>query len=350
MISIYHYTCYLTVPTHSLAHSSRFLGAIITLTMDSSMSLPESSSHNLSPSALAKRGNEITGLSIYQDTNDDITLDRAQELMSEMNADVPQGGKDVVFGEKESQRLRFWEARSDRPKTPIIVYVHGGSWTIGTYLDSVGSAKVGYLNSLGYAFASIDYTLIPKVTVKEQVQEVADALAFLIDNAEMLRIDPECLVLMGHSSGAHVATLIGTDTSYARKAGFNIGALRGVIALDGSNYNAAASILDNTGSIVTNMFAGLGTDPESLNAMSPTHHAAAPNACAFLLLHAQRKGDIRQAIELSTSLKAAGTSVNLHVFEGEGFEGHIALLLRIGEENYPATKVLKAWLEEHVPS
>ncbi|KAG8674075.1 hypothetical protein FPOAC2_00049 [Fusarium poae] len=312
--------------------------------------LPEISTRQSNLSSAAARGNEITGLSIYQDTNEEITLERVKELMSEMNADVPQGGVDIVFGDKETQRLRFWEPTSKSRKAPIIVFVHGGSWTIGTYLDSVGSLKVKYLNNLGYAFASVDFALIPSVTVEEQVQEVADAVSYIMRNSKELGIDPESVVLMGHSSGAHVVSLVGTDTSYAQKAGFNIKRLRGVIALDGSNYNAAASIADNTGSIVTNMLNALGSNPQRLESMSPTLHAAGPNARAFLLLHVQRKGDIRQAVEFSAALRTADTSVDLHVFEGEGFEGHVTLLMKIGDQKYPATDVMKKWLDQYAPA
>jgi acetyl esterase/lipase len=267
-----------------------------------------------------------------------------------MRTDVPQGGSDFVYGKHSNQRVRLWKPNGpDSTKSPVIVFVHGGSWTIGTYLDSIGSAKVSHLTNRGYAFASVDYTLIPTITVKEQVQEVADCVAYLIKNATSHGIDPERIVLMGHSSGAHVVTLIGTDPSYMEKAGSSIHVLKGVIAVDGSNYNALAEFADNSGPIVTNMVYGLSDDPERLCAMSPTHHACAPNANAFLLLHAQRKGDIRQAVELSVALKAARTKVNLHVFEGEGFEGHVAILLRLGHNSYPATLVMDRWLEKHVP-
>ncbi|KAM0342038.1 hypothetical protein ACHAPU_009766 [Fusarium lateritium] len=311
----------------------------------------DNNTNTLSARDLAARGHEVTGLSIYQDTNDDITMERVEELMAEMHDDVPHGGSDFVFGKNESQRLRLWKPSPPMAvKSPVIVFVHGGSWMIGTYLDSIGSAKVSHLTGLGYTVASIDYTLIPKITVKEQVQEVADSVAYLVKNAARHSTDPERVVLMGHSSGAHVVTLIGTDPSYAQQAGFNIDILKGVIALDGSNYNALAEFADNSGSIVTNMVYGLSDDPERLYAMSPTHNAAAPNARAFLLLHAQRKGDIRQAVELSAALKAAGTDVDLHVFEGEGFEGHVAVLLRLGHSSYPATLVMDRWLEKHVPT
>ncbi|KAI7771884.1 hypothetical protein LZL87_006160 [Fusarium oxysporum] len=243
----------------------------------------------LSPQDLAARGREVTGLSIYKDTNDDINMERVHKLLADMNSDVPQGGTDIVYGEREAQRLRLWKPTSSSTKAPVIVYVHGGSWTIGTYLDSTGSKKVSYFNGLGYAFASINYTLIPKITVKEQVQEIADSVAYLIKHAEELNIDPERVVLMGHSSGAHVVTLLGTDPSYTQKAGFSIDVLKGVIALDGSNYNALAEFSDSTGPIITNMVKGLSDDPERLQDMSPTHHAAAPNAGAFLLLHSSRQ-------------------------------------------------------------
>ncbi|KAG5746118.1 hypothetical protein H9Q69_006694 [Fusarium xylarioides] len=305
----------------------------------------------LSPQDLAVRGREVTGLSIYKDTNDDIDMDRVHALLDEMHSDVPQGGTDIVYGEREAQRLRLWKPTSSSTKAPIIVYVHGGSWTVGTYLDSTGSKKVSYLNDLGYAFASINYTLIPEITVKEQVQEIADSVAYLIKHSEELNIDPERVVLMGHSSGAHVVTLLGTDPTYAyaQKANFNISILKGVIALDGSNYNALAEFSDSTGPIITNMIKGLSDDPKRLEDMSPTHHAAAPNAGAFLLLHVQRKGDIRQAAELAVALKAAGTSVEMRVFEGEGFEGHVKMLLRLGYGAYPATGVMGDWLRRNVP-
>ncbi|KAJ4265971.1 hypothetical protein NW762_003944 [Fusarium torreyae] len=309
------------------------------------------STPELSPIAIAERGREIKGLDIFENTADDITAERVGELMAEMNADEPKYGLELVYGEKEAQHLRLWEAKtsSKHAKSPIIVFVHGGSWKSGTYLDSIGSAKVEHLTGLGYAFASVNYTLIHEVTVEEQVQEVADSVGYLTKNALELGIDPERFIFMGHSSGAHVVTLLGTDTSYLRKAGFSLHNLKGVISLDGSNYNALAEIADSPGPVAMNLIDALGTDTKRLRAMSPTYHAAGPNARAFLLLHAQRYGDIRQAVELSAALQAAGTDVDLHVFEGSSFEGHMAMLLRVGDPSYPATSVMNEWLRKHVP-
>lgn len=266
--------------------------------------------------------------------------------MAAMQAAAPTGGIDMAYGNDRPQRVRLWKPTAD--KAPIIVFVHGGSWKAGTYLDSVGSIKIDHLVKRVYAFASVNYTLIPAVTVEEQVQEVADAVGFLAKNAGKTGLDPERIVLMGHSSGAHVATLLGTDTSYLAKAGVNIKTVCGVVSLDGSNFNAAAEMIDSPGPVAQGTAFGLGTDLPRLQAMSPTYHARAPNAQSFLIFQVQRLGDIRQAIELSAALKAADTECAVHVFEGPGFEGHMAMLLRLGDPAYPATAVLDHWLSSHV--
>jgi acetyl esterase/lipase len=301
--------------------------------------------------ARAARGKEIKGLDIFNKTADDtaVPMSRVEELMSQMHANVPSGGTDITYGTTDTQRLRLWNPEPSTHKASIIVFVHGGSWRVGTYLDSVGSTKVSHLTKLGYAFATVNYTLFPTVSVAEQVQEVADAVGYLVRNSGRLNLDPDRVVLMGHSSGAHVATLLGTDTRYLTKAGVPIDKIHGVIALDGSNYNAPAEILDSPGSVAENMKYALGSDLEVLETMSPVCNAQAPNARAFLLLHVQRQGDIRQAVEFTIVLRAAGTEAESHVFEGEGFEGHVQMLLRLGDPVYPATRVLEGWLRTHIP-
>jgi acetyl esterase/lipase len=313
-----------------------------------------SSVSELSPAAIAARGKEITGLDIFQSTAEDITPTRVAELLSKMHEDKPTGGTDMSYGDIDTQHLRYWGPKSPTTttsKAPLILYVHGGSWRVGTYLDSIGSAKVPHLTSQGYAFATVNYSLVPTVTVEEQVQEIANALVYLVQNANygILDFDPDRVILMGHSSGAHVVTLLGTDIRYLQNSGILIRTIRGIIALDGSNYNALAEITDSPGPIAQNLIAGLGTDPERLRALSPTYHTRAPNAAAFLLLHVQRRGDIRQAVEFVAALDAAGTEAALHVFEGGSFEGHVRILLQLGDPAYPATGVLDAWLGRYIP-
>lgn len=53
-------------------------------------------------------------------------------------------------------------------------------------------------------------------------------------------------ILVGHSSGAHVVTLLlGTDKSYLEQAGPSISIVQAVIVLEGSNYNAAPAVMND---------------------------------------------------------------------------------------------------------
>ncbi len=88
-----------------------------------------------------------------------------------------------------------------------------------------------------------------------------------------------------------------------------------------------------------------GTDPERQRALSPTFHAAAPNAPSFLLIHVQRKDGVAQARELEAALRRAGTTVERRDFPGDGLSGHAEINRRLGDPDYAATGVVDAWLK-----
>jgi len=81
--------------------------------------------------AVAARGQKVTGLEIFQRMTDDITAARAEELVSEMNADKTTGGTDMAYGNRDAQRLCFWKAKLS--KALIVLFVHGGSWRPGKF-------------------------------------------------------------------------------------------------------------------------------------------------------------------------------------------------------------------------
>ena len=111
-----------------------------------------------------------------------------------------------------------------------------------------------------------------------------------------LGIDRARVALMGHSSGAHLAALIGTDPRYLREAGLPMDALAGVIANEGPAYDAREPSV-RAGWLHRRLIApALPGDAAALAELSPAVHAAAlPNAPAFLILHAARDHGARQA-------------------------------------------------------
>jgi acetyl esterase/lipase len=198
----------------------------------------------------------------------------------------------------------------------------------------------------GYAVASINYRLVPDATVEQEAADVAGAVAWVGTNATRLGIDPGRMVLIGHSAGAHLVALVGTDPQYLRGVGLGLDAVRGVIPNDGAAYDVPAQMTDGPKIMQQTYVQAFGTDPARQRALSPTLQASSPNAPAFLLIHVRRPDGVRQAEALSAALKRAGTRVQVNGFSGEGLKGHMEINRNLGDPTYPATPVVDAWLKQ----
>jgi len=253
------------------------------------------------------------------------------------------GAVELSYGKDPLQKLDYW--KPTKVGSPLIIFVHGGGWKRGDKKNATGEEKPGHYVQQGYAFASINYRLVPAATVEQQAQDVADAIAHLISRAESLVFDASRVVLMGHSAGAHLSALVGTDMQYLKKAGLGPQSLRGVIPLDGACYDVPRQIAEGGDFMRDTYIQAFGSEKERQHALSPTHHAAAPNAPTFLILHVQRIDGASQSQALAAALKKAGTTAEVRGFEGIGLKGHAEINRRLGDPSYPATPVVDAWLK-----
>ena len=251
----------------------------------------------------------------------------------------------LAYGTAPLQRLDFWPAIKANPgPAPLILFVHGGAWQHGNKDNATGKLKDGYFTQLGYAFASIDYRLVPDVRVEDQAQDVADAAAYLVHRSRELGLDPHRVVLMGHSAGAHLVALVGTDPRYLAKAGLTLDDIRGIVAIDGAAYSIPEQMHDAGWFMRRTYETAFGTSPERQQALSPVHHAPRPNVQNFLILHVQRTDGIRQAKLLEDALKASGTHVERQEFPGDGLRGHVEINRRLGDPDYAPTTAVRDWL------
>ncbi len=248
----------------------------------------------------------------------------------------------LAYGADPLQQLDYWPG--SRPGAPLVVYVHGGGWKRGDKAMMQGSAKLADWQAKGYAVASLNYRLVPAATVEDQAQDVADAVAFLRGNAAQFAFDPARIVLVGHSAGAHLVALVGTDSTWLNRAGLTLDQIRGVIALDGAAYDVPGQMGENALLMGKTYEQAFGTDPKRQLALSPTAQAGAPNAPAFLILHVQRKDGIAQSRALAGALRQAGTAVIIEGLPGRGLRGHAEINRRLGEADYPATQLVDRWL------
>jgi len=264
---------------------------------------------------------------------------------AEEGAPAARASTAIAYGKDALQTLDFWPAARAGAPAPLVLFVHGGGWQRGTKDNATGRWKPAHYPEEGYAFASINYRLVPEATVEQQAADVASALRVLIDRAGQLGIDRRRIVLMGHSAGAHLVALVGTDERYLKAAGLSFADVAGVIPIDGAAYDVPQQMQEGPGMMRKTYVQAFGTDPARQQALSPTLQAAAPNAPAFLLLHVQRSDGIAQARALEAALKAGGSAVERRDFPGNGLAGHMEINRSLGNPAYAATPVVDGWLK-----
>lgn len=262
---------------------------------------------------------------------------------------LPPAATPIRYGEDPAQAIQFWRgqhpAAAAGVSVPLVVFIHGGAWTLGTPQNATGHAKIIHFASRGMAFASIGYRHVPEATVEDQARDIARALAVLVGQADTLGIDPRRVALMGHSSGAHLAALIGTDPRWLAEVGLPIEAIAGIIGIDGAAFDVVRQLRES-GPIVRYLYRqAFGPSRTRQEALSPTIQAKTPNAVNWLLLHTQRPDGTRQTEALAAALRRAGSTVDVVPLAGTGLSGHIAANRRIGDPSYPGTAAVDLWLD-----
>lgn len=252
------------------------------------------------------------------------------------------GTVEHAYGSDSKQKLDLVKP-AGAAKAPVLLFVHGGGWSIGDKNHAAGS-KANWARLKGWAFASTNYRLVPQATVEQQAADVASAIAWIRANAAKEGLDPDCIVLMGHSAGAHLAALVGTDPRYLKGAGVPLDAVKGVVLLDGAGYDVPTQASAEMNIVKPMYEAAFGKDTKRQAALSPTRHAAAPNVARWLILPIERRQDSQaQSKGLADALRRAGGSATVVPVPGES---HGSLNKGLGEAGDLATEQVERFLAE----
>jgi acetyl esterase/lipase len=202
------------------------------------------------------------------------------------------------------QSLDLYLPTGAKGKLPLIAFVHGGFWRESDDQYRIGHALAEALLPSGVAVALIRYPLAPQHKFPAQPEDVARAVAHLHRIADKYGLDTKRVFLMGHSAGAHLASLVALDGRYLRDAGAPAQAVAGVIAVSGIyDLGPAGPIARRAGQLVLPVF---GSDARAQRNASPVTHARA--APPFLVLSAENDFDGFQidARRFAARLRAAG--------------------------------------------
>jgi acetyl esterase/lipase len=136
----------------------------------------------------------------------------------------------VANGSADQVMDVFWTA--SRPKATVL-FIHGGSLEMkGERRDSPPYLHVCEpFVAAGIACASMDYRLAPDYRWPAMPNDVVSAVVALRKIIEARGGDRQKLFLFGHSSGCHLAAIVGTNEEYLRAQGLSTTDLGGVIAM-----------------------------------------------------------------------------------------------------------------------
>jgi len=135
-----------------------------------------------------------------------------------------------AYGDSVRQKLDVY-AQKKETKVPVIVFVHGGGWSVGRKSQHQFIGKM--FQAQGYVAVVINYRLFPESTFPGFPEDAASAVQWVSENIETHGGDPKRIFLMGHSAGAHSVALLGLDEQYLKAVDVKPEAIRGVVGVSG---------------------------------------------------------------------------------------------------------------------
>jgi arylformamidase len=175
--------------------------------------------------------------------------------------------RDIAYGPAKLQTMDVY--LPPEPKgAPIILMVHGGAWAFGDKTNAqVYENKVARWVPRGFIFVSINYPMVPDSDPVQQADDVARAMAAAQQAASGWGGDPTKLILMGHSAGAHLVSLLNADPARATRLG--VKPWLGTISLDSGALDVPAIMEHEHVRLYDKAF---GHDPALWKAASPIDH------------------------------------------------------------------------------
>ena len=177
------------------------------------------------------------------------------------------------------------ETESSTPR-PFVMHIHGGGWRVGDKANASIPDKAALFTGLGYGLVSINYRLSPqtgdpdnpdssRIMFPDHPDDVGEAIGWLDRNALSYGLDPDRIILMGHSAGAHLASLVSTDPRYVQRYGVDRRQILGTIPLDTAAFDIEQSVVGSDPDEPSLLFMNAFGTPEE-NAVTGSWAEASP--------------------------------------------------------------------------
>lgn len=233
-------------------------------------------------------------------------------LFAYVNRGTPPPAASVQYAPDRALSLDIYRPSAASGPAPTVVFFYGGAWKRG---ERAQYAFVGRrLAEAGMLALVADYRTYPRATFPGFMGDAADAVAWARAHAAEHGGDPKRIFLAGHSAGAQIAALLGTDARYLERVGMAPRDLAGVIGLSGP-YDFVV------GQTYAPIFGPPARWPDA-QAVNFVDGDEPP----FLLIHgtADRVVEAVDSEQLDARLRAAGVASTLVWLEGAGHSAPLA--------------------------
>lgn len=216
--------------------------------------------------------------------------------------------RNLHYGRHPGQVLDIY-LPSENSRGLQLVFIHGGGWQSG-HKDEyafLGAAMAAH----GVACAVIGYRLYPEVRSPIFIEDVAHAVGWLRREGVRYGFGQRPLFLMGHSAGAHMASMVALDARYQQISHLDQSAVAGIIGMSG-----VYRLRPEPSTIYSDIFAAAGPGFETVSPIC----FVGENPVPLLLLHGDRDQvvDINNARRMVEAAVNAGHSATLHTQQGYG--------------------------------
>ena len=145
--------------------------------------------------------------------------------------------QDIPYGHDDDRQVLDVIRRTTATADPVLFYVHGGAWSSGGKERAIASGLAVSMLRRGYVLVSANYRFTPPYAFPQNAEDVAAAIAWVLANIGDYGGNPSQLFLLGHSAGAHLASLVAVHDAYLARHGLGVNSIKGVIALDTQAYD-----------------------------------------------------------------------------------------------------------------
>jgi len=252
----------------------------------------------------------------------------APPQMNKINADGNGHGdksyevfRDIVYDSDASRfpdqkMLDIYVPREGKLNMPVLLFVHGGGWTMGD--KSRVQYKPAFFTAHDIIFVSANYRLSDRSYGRGDhrsgifpmhAEDIVKAISWIRNHIHAYRGNAQQIMLMGHSAGANIVNIIGTNPRLLDKENLHPADLSAIISLDCGVLDVHYELSNSRGRFRKGLLLdAFGRDSSRYDAASPLKQDFRTGDCpSFMLVYQDTRKKRYQHRLLKHALAGSGT-------------------------------------------